>query len=206
MEREAELRQAIARADLLPRDKAILTVLLDRARWATAMIEDRFQPRGTAELAGWCHMPARTLLRGLGHLEHHKWIERTRVPGAGAGHGTTYQLLAGEDCYCRVKTEPMTDAERARRYRQRKKTVPDSRDGTVPLQRDGTVPDSRDASRQNGVDVYATRRDDFAGQPVFSAKRVREEGNGGPKPTTDLGKPGPFEIVPGSGFDWERAS
>ena len=93
--REQELKKAIEQADLPPRDYRILCALLARAKWKSAEIEERYQPRGLAELAAWCRMSKRNLCYGLDSLEAAGWIERARFARPGRGHFTAYQLSIG---------------------------------------------------------------------------------------------------------------
>ena len=183
MTREQELSAAIETAVLPSRDYRIFSALLrQRAEWKTAAIAARFQPRGLAELAALAKMSKATLCRGLEHLASHGWIARERAATRGRGHRTTYQLNAGMDCDClKQRPEPMTDADRARRYRERKRArnVSASRDEvsqnrvTRPA---GSVSESRDEVSQDDVTKCLTSRDEIPGQGQFSAKEGNDEG------------------------------
>ena len=160
-DREHELRTAIEQARLPGRDYRIFMALFTRAEWKTAVIPNRFQPRSAAELAQWCGLSQATTLRGLTGLEHHGWIQRTRTPGGGRGHGTTYQPTAGRDYPASTRSEPATGAERTRKWRQRLRQI-DVTPG----------PDLR----QIDVTDYVTKRHTSAGQAPVSAKEGRDEG------------------------------
>jgi DNA-binding HxlR family transcriptional regulator len=174
--REQELKAAFRKARMSQRAHRVLYVLLyDLAQWNTAMILPERQPKSLATLATKCDMSVRNLKRALLELDELGWVERTPHPGRGLT--TTYQLRVGMDAAPKSRTA-MTDAERARRYRERKKagqkTVTDD-----PSDEPGSGPDSRDASRICGVIRHGAERDDFAGQRGRAAVRDgRDEGEG----------------------------
>jgi hypothetical protein len=187
LSRETELRAAIDKADLPPRDFKIYMVLFRRAEWHTAEIDPKFQPRSLTELARWSTMPRSVLAAGLNHLEHHNWIERNRWRTPGRGHTTRYKLTVGTDCDCHQEHgEPMTDAERMRRYRARRKASGSSvtEAGKVSGER-VTAADQEvsgfhvtQGAKESGIHVTKCPAvtNDFAGQTHFSAKRIRTRG------------------------------
>ena len=182
--REQELRDAIDKARLPARDYRIYMALFRRAQWGTMEIRDRWQPRSLAELAALANMPAATLKRGLAHLEQHGWITRDRHPIAsgasgGRGHRTRYALEAGTGCDCQPaqRPAPLTDAERARAYRTRRKVAHASvTEAGEKVAQSGVTQQPKAA--QNDVTKRLTSRDEPAGQPPVPAKSVRDEGEG----------------------------
>ena len=184
MNRQTELRKAIVGASLPPRDRAIYAVLAERAEWATGEILPRWQPRGLEDLARLCSLPKSVVAVGLNHLELHKWIERDRSPG-GPGRTTRYRLGIGAACDCRpARGEPVSEAERSRRYRARRKlsgirvtltTLEAS--GSAVTQPPVTVRIPRDARGAQLSGIHVTNcpavSDDFPGQSHFSAKDTR---------------------------------
>ena len=177
MTREQELAAAIDRADLPPRDKEIWRQLFRRADWKTAVIPKRWQPKSLRDIARDAHMGVATVCRGLNHLESHGWIERHRT-SPGRGHPTAYGLMAGADCDCLTldgsKTEPVSDAERMRHYRARKKAShPGVTHGEKASQFDVT-PGGK--ASQNDVTKRLSVRNDAAGQGHFSGKEGVERG------------------------------
>lgn len=118
--REQELRAAAKRANLPGAAFRLYVELLDRADFGTAETPDKFQPRGLAELAKWCEMSKATAARALNLLEAHGWVQRNRATTLGRGHRTAYRLACGRPVDRPAPPEPLSDAERARRYRARK--------------------------------------------------------------------------------------
>ena len=181
MTREQELSAAIEEAALPTRDYRIFSALLrQRAEWKTATIPAKFQPRGLADLARLAKMSKANLCRGLDHLESHGWIQRNRADKHGRGHRTTYQLTAGMSCDClKPKQEPMTDAERMRRYRARKRATATGR----KVSHDGvtreaeSVSEPRNEVSQDDVTKCLSERNEIPGQGQFSAKEGRSEGS-----------------------------
>jgi DNA-binding MarR family transcriptional regulator len=128
--RETEIKRASVRAKQLPpRDFKVLRVLVEmKAQWDTVQIQERWQPRSLAQLSAECGISKSTLALSLNHLQRHGWLLRWRhftdKGIGGRGHLTTYQLELGTDCDCPSRArraEPVSDAERMRRYRARKK-------------------------------------------------------------------------------------
>jgi|ERR1022692_652848 hypothetical protein len=127
--RETEIKRASIRAKLPTRDFKVLRVLVEiRAQWVTAQIQERWRPRSLAELAAQCDMSKSTLALSLNHVQRHGWVLRHRhltdEGVGGRGNVTTYQLEVGADCDCPKRSalaEPVSDAERMRRYRARNK-------------------------------------------------------------------------------------
>ncbi len=176
--REMQLRDAINKARIPARDYRVYQALFRRATYKTAVIEPRFQPKSTKELAANAMCSEATVKRALDHLESHGWITRVRPETSGRGHRTSYVLLWGMDCDCKPeKPEPKSDAERARLYRARKKARAESGE---PAQARVTESSSncRDEVVQIDVIKRLTSRDEPTGQTTFSAKSVRgrEEG------------------------------
>jgi hypothetical protein len=118
--RAEELRRAVKAARLPPYAVVVFDALLSRADWATGMIPARHQPRSLTELAGWSGLSRRHTANALNVLEWHGWVRRDRPPELRRGLSTVYWLNHGSARPAGVR-EPMTDAERARRYRQRKR-------------------------------------------------------------------------------------
>jgi DNA-binding PadR family transcriptional regulator len=182
MTREQELSAAIEEAVLPSRDYRIFSALLrQRAEWKTANIQAKFQPRGLADLARLAKMSKASLCRGLEHLESHGWITRTRADKRGPGHRTTYQLTRGMSCDClKQRPEPASDADRARRYRERKRAAALAKEvSQVTVTQEAiSVSESRDEVSQDDVTKCLTSRDEIPGQGQFSAKEGVEEGKG----------------------------
>ena len=180
MTREQELSAAIEEAVLPPRDYRIFSALLrQRAEWKTAIITAKFQPRGLADLAGLAKMSKANLCRGLEHLESHGWIMRTRADKRGRGHRTTYQLAKGMSCEClEQRPEAASDADRARRYRERKRASAPGRkmSQAAVTQEAVSVSEPRDEVSQDDVTKCLTSRDEIPGQGQFSAKEGNDEG------------------------------
>jgi hypothetical protein len=183
-----------------PRDKEVWRHLFRRADWATGIIPDRWQPKSLRDLARVTHMNVTTVCRSLAHLDSHEWVDRQREP-PGRGHSTSYQVLPGVDCDCtdgrKIPGGPASDAERARRYRARKKALRGSvtqASGSVAESRDGTSPEaSRDAvtaeekalqyavtpgekALQYAVTKRCASRDEPAGQGHFPGKEGSKRG------------------------------
>lgn len=181
MTREQELAKAIEQASLPSRDYRIFSALLrQRAEWKTATIPDKFQPRGLAELAKLARMSKANLCRGLDHLESHGWIVRDRAEKRGRGHRTTYQLTAGMSCDCiKQQNEPVTDAERMRRYRARQRATAPGRKVSQNRVTRGTesVSEPRDKVSQDDVTKCLSERNEIPDQGHFSAKEGRDEGS-----------------------------
>ena len=150
--RESELKAAIVRANLPPRDLKVYLVLMERAEWNTARITVKFQPRSLEELARWCHMSVANVKRSLNHLQRHGWVERYRhLTDKGIGgrrHPTHYQLEHGRDCDCRTQK------------------------GAQP------EPVSGEKGAQKCTIKGLKSEDIAAGQAPVSAKSVRERGGG----------------------------
>jgi DNA-binding HxlR family transcriptional regulator len=155
--------------------RVLYVLLYDLAQWNTAVILPERQPKSHATLATKCDMSVRNLKRALLELDELGWVERTPHPGRGLT--TTYQLQVGMDAAPKRRTA-MTDAERARRYRERKKAGQET--VTADSAEDPeSGPDSRDASRICGVIRHGAKSDEFAGQSGHAAVRDRrDEGEG----------------------------
>jgi hypothetical protein len=113
-------------------------------------------------------MSARSVNRSLDHLALHGWVLRTVGTAPGRhGRAVAYVLDLGRPCACRPeRTEPMTGAQRAQRFRDRRK------------QRQIGVTEPG-ISRQIGVTYNATRRYEDAGQDESCADEGRDEGRRG---------------------------
>lgn len=100
--REQELRHAIGKAQLPLSARWLVTRLIDRADFGTAIIPERFQfARGLSDLAAWCVLPRSTLKEALRCAEYHGWVRRQRQSGGkgpGRGQVTHYSLGLGADC------------------------------------------------------------------------------------------------------------
>lgn len=146
--REQELRDAIAKAGLLPRDFQIYITLISRADYNTAEINAEFPIRGVNDLAGRCQMSPRSVVRALEHLAQHGWINSA----LGWRSPQTYRPLHGEPCECRnQKRAPLSGAERTRRWRT-KRSVCDEKVPSPIQVCDEKVPSLR---RQSAVTVTA---------------------------------------------------
>jgi hypothetical protein len=168
--REQEIKAALKAARLPSRDRNLFRDLFEKADWGTALLPNRFQPRNIDELARIAGVSARTAQRSLDHLVLHGWITKgPRTAPGRHGRAITYGFQPGEDCRCKPdRAEPLTAAERARRYRERKQ------------RQIGVTPEG--ISRQECVTYNATESDGFAGQNARRAEEGRDEGNGGGKP------------------------
>jgi hypothetical protein len=164
---ERELRDAIKRSGLPHAAINLYRAILDAADFTTAELPDRFQPRSLDELAEWAAMSVKHCKQMLNVLEEHDWIERKRPATPGRGHRTAYVLLLGTARERRGR--PLTDAERARRYRQRKAAA-DS------VTENGT--EMRDKAAPKCVTKRHLPRDGAAGHRPFSAEGQRGEKEG----------------------------
>jgi hypothetical protein len=176
---EADLRKAVEAASIPARDYRVYSALLRKVQWdGPAVIPAKFQPRSLQEIAKLARMSVASAKRALAHLESHGWIQRDRKD-PGRGHCTHYQLTPGLDCDCiPQRPEPASDADRARRYRQRKKAAQDR--VTRPDKAAQSDVSLRQEAAQIDVSKRLTSRDDIAGQAVFSAGgRGKGEGVGG---------------------------
>jgi hypothetical protein len=171
---ERRLRIAIEKASVPPRDYRIFMALHYRAQWVTAAIPERFQPRSVEEIARIANINPTTAAEGLTHLERHGWLVRHRT--SGRSRSIAYALAVGKDCDCPAaapKTGRLPDAERARRYRERKKA---SR---------GIPVTEADPSRDIAAMRHGVECDEFAGQVPYldevgvERERVEKEGLSG---------------------------
>jgi predicted transcriptional regulator len=165
--REVELKRAIKAARLPSRDRNLLRDLLEIADWGTAVLPSRFQPRNIDDVARIAGVSARTAQRSLDHLAQHGWITRTQRAKPGRqGRAVTYGFQAGEDCECRAaRPAPMTGAERAQRFRDRKQRQ-------IGVTEHGI-------QRQESVTYNATQCYESAGQAPVSSERAVTRGNRG---------------------------
>ena len=190
MTREQELAQAIEKASVPASDYREYRALIGRADWKTEVIPVRFQPRSIEELADLSKLSVATVKRTLSHLQRHGWIQRHRYITdkgiGGRGHPTRYRLDLGADCDCIPdRPEPVSDADRARSYRQRRKaahgSVTDKAAHTI-VTHDGKAAqiDVTIGEKLAQIDVTnrLTSRDEDAGQTVFCAEEGRDEGEG----------------------------
>jgi DNA-binding MarR family transcriptional regulator len=115
-----ELRRAVRSARLPAAAVVMFDTLAQRADWATGVIPPRYQPRSLTELAGWAGLSRRHAANMLNVLERFGWLRRDRPPELRRGASTVYVLDHGRPRLAEVR-EPASDAERARRYRQRKR-------------------------------------------------------------------------------------
>ena len=166
---EQLLSTAIEKARMPARDYRVFRALFKRAAWGSAVIPAKFQPRSLKVIArDTGGLSEATVKRSLNHLEEHGWIVRARDAFKGRGHSTAYGLTIGEDCDCNSgRPEPKSGAERAKRYRDRKKAA------QVPVtqgQESGSI--CRDEAAQIDVTKRLTSRDEPAGQAAFCAERA----------------------------------
>jgi hypothetical protein len=118
MNRAEELRRAVKQANLPLSVVVTVDALLSRADWATGLIPEKHQPRSVRELARWAGISTSVCETALNTGRDFGWIERHSPRVLFRGLSTTYQVRMGRK---RPEREPMSEAERARRYRQRKK-------------------------------------------------------------------------------------
>jgi hypothetical protein len=181
---DRELRDAIEAADLPPRDYRIFGALLYRVEWGHDYIPAQFQDRSLEALASRCRMSKAGAVEGLNHLERHGWVRRERQP-PGRGRATHYVVAIGADCDCPKVPKPrapMNEAQRSRRYRERK-SVQNPRDG-----------------EDEGSSIHVTKRpgerDEDAGQTPDSAEMAVTRGVGEGRtfvPVWALPRPAPVE-------------
>lgn len=166
-----QAERAVSESNLDRTSKLVLLTLLRRAHNDTLQVPDWRTPSQPG-LAAECGITVRWLRIVLAHLALHQWVKT----GAGTGRGrrTTYALLPagpGLPCYCdRKRRAPMTEAERARRYRAGKAEA--LRDGQ-PERRN-----SRVTKRRNSVTVKpqvspeTAPRDSTEGEDLTSATDI----------------------------------
>jgi hypothetical protein len=118
--RAEEVRRAAKQANLPLSAVVVIDTLLCRADWATAHLPAKYQPRSVAELAAWAGIARSTCETALDIGERHGWIERTAPGELRRGASTTYQVRMGWPRQV-DRRQTLSDAERAKRYRQRKK-------------------------------------------------------------------------------------
>lgn len=187
MNRAEELHRAVRRAGLPSSWVVVFDTLVNRGDYATGRLPDDWQPRSIQELAEWCGLPQRTMMRALRGLADYGWIVRKPPGELRRGLATTYQAAEGRARRAAVGrpregSEPLSDAERARRYRARKRgpqaPAEAPRHETVaPMSGDGERPAPADSvTAKVAAMITATSRDDFAGQPPDCAVGARREG------------------------------
>lgn len=167
---DKQLKDAMERADMPPRDYRIFGALVSRVDWKTGLLPERFQPRSLEKLAAQCRMSKTAAAEGLNHLESHGWVTRDRQE-PGRGRPTLYGVRIGMDCDCKPAAKqdrPRTDAERMRDYRARKASG-------IRVTR----------SPEIRVTKRPAERNDAAGQEPFLAERARDEGKGEGRPWRD---------------------
>lgn len=171
---DKQLRDAIEKADVPPRDYRIFGALVYRADWSTGVIPQQFQPRSLEALAKVTRMSRASVATGLAHLESHGWLVRERQQ-PGRGYATRYALRIGLDCGCipaPAIAPPKPEAERSRRYRARQKA---SRICVTEPGEASSIP----------VTKRQASRDDVAGQAPVSAEKAVMRGIGEGKPWRD---------------------
>jgi DNA-binding MarR family transcriptional regulator len=174
--RKRQLEAAIETADLAARDYRVWRELFRRVDWTSddALIADRWQPKSVDELADRCRMSRASVKRALRNLDDLGWIVRSQEK-RGRGYAVHYQLDIGRDQPARPKAEPTGDAERARRYRARKKggqpavTQESSKGGQIAVTQD-------EETGQECVTKGFTSRDATAGQEPDLRKETRQGG------------------------------
>jgi len=173
--REQELKAAFRKARLPEGAHRIYYHLLyNRASFGSGEIQDGRQPKSIAAFARSVDMTEPSLKRGLKILADLGWVKRTLHPGR--ANTTTYQLDIGTDMPPRP--QPVTDAERMRRYRERKKLDRLSVTESGSDQRNESGSDQRNGVTQNRVTRYATERNESAGQSAAMLKDITEGGKG----------------------------
>jgi hypothetical protein len=166
--------RTVAESSLPMADALILMMLLRRANNDTLEVPGWRTP-ALPELAAEVRMSVWTLRRRLQHLEQHGWVKY--VPGRGRTRTTAYTMLPQPGpCDCPHKRRaPMTDAERARRYRQKKGCSPRDVKGCSPRD-EATVKggNPRDAESVKGcnprVEKGATSRASSQVSPALSPR------------------------------------
>jgi DNA-binding transcriptional ArsR family regulator len=124
VKRTDQMRREVKRANLPSYAVVVYDALLEKADWATGWLPDMRQPRSLNELALWAGMSKPLVVRALKVLEDTGWVERKSPAILRRGLSTTYQLRTGHRLPARGR--PMTEAERGRRYRQRRKELTDN--------------------------------------------------------------------------------
>ncbi len=118
MNRAEELRRAVKLAGLPLGAVVVYDALLSRADWATGTLPDDQQPRSLKQVAEWAGLPKSYVAEMLNVLEHYGWVGRDRPAEFRRGQSTAYRLAMGQTRLGEVR-EPLSGAERARRFRQR---------------------------------------------------------------------------------------
>lgn len=171
MNRAEELRRAVKQAGLPSPAVRVYDALLSRADWVTGTLPDNRQPRSLNEVAKWAGLARSLVAEHLNVLESYGWIERDRPPELRHGLSTTYRLSMGRDRPAEV-SEPLSGAERTRRYRERKRSTSavtrDEHGG--PIQRDERGgPIGRDVTDRSSVHRDVTHSEVSAGFVQWAA-------------------------------------
>lgn len=119
MNRAEELKRRIRKAGMSPGAVVVFDTLADHTAWGTGMILGDYQPRSVAELADWCGLSKPGTVQALNLLDDFGWVLRSKPAVLRYGLSTTYQIAEGRQR--RTVKRPMTDSERSRHYRARKK-------------------------------------------------------------------------------------
>jgi hypothetical protein len=98
----------------------VIDALLQRADWTTGEIPAQHQPRSVAELAGWAGISRSTCQTAVAIGREYGWISVKSPPVLRRGQSSTYRVDLGWARRSR-RPEPLSGAERMRRYRQRLK-------------------------------------------------------------------------------------
>lgn len=187
------LEAAIEAADVHPATYRVLRELYRRLDWTSdaPVIADRWQPRSVDDLAARCRMSRSTARRAVRAAEALGWLTR-EWDGPGRGHAMRYTLAIGRDQPTRpAEAEPLTDAERARRYRARKRSqravTERGHEGVTERGHESVTPDAKrgqddvfPGAKRGQIDVTKgfTSRDEAAGQGPVSAGRNQQGGSG----------------------------
>ena len=103
------------------------------------------RPKTLKQLAERCGVSGATLTRALEHLNRHGWVTRER--GGGKNNPTRIEPIRGAPCDCRPdRKKPMTNAEKCRAYRRRKRTATPGNE-PQPTPANGAQSDPGDTSK-----------------------------------------------------------
>jgi hypothetical protein len=154
--RAEELRRAVTVAGLSSAAVRVYDALLSRADWATGSLPAGRQPRSLAQVAAWAGLSRSYVAEALNVLERFGWLARDRPAEFRHGRATTYRLAMGRARPAEATGEPMTGAERTRRWRERQRSGPSvtvPRDEPAgPIDRDVTTgPIARDVTDRSSV-------------------------------------------------------
>lgn len=105
-------------------EKSVFRTLLERSNNYTCGLDAKFTPT-VPELVLATSLHRATVLRSIGHLETHRWMERTA--GKGRGHKSRYQLVPGipdPSCDCKRSHQATVSSSNSRTRRPEKVALP----------------------------------------------------------------------------------